>query len=275
MFRTCLSVLLYTEYIVRGCGHIKKIIVLTLMIFPMLAHSQSSVNKNKQKTTMETKEAVYHVKQADAKMKIDANWDKKEWKDVETIQIKRHMGAMPKFVPVVESKMMYDKENLYVIFRVKDRFVKSTVTTFNGPVSENSCVEFFFSPDTSNPLNYFNLEVNAGGTPLIFHVKKPRATYDKLSDDDIKQIEIAHSLPAVVDPEIKEPITWTIEYRIPVAMLKKYSNVTPPAPGIKWKGNFYKTGSETSNPNYMTWSLVDNPVPDFHLPQFFGTLVFK
>lgn len=275
MSRSCLSVLPHAPNIVRSSGQIKKIIVLTLMIFPMLAQSQSSENKSKQKTTMETKEAVYHVKQADSRMIIDANWDKKEWKDIETIQIKRHMGAMPKFVPVVESKMMYDKENLYVIFRVKDRFVKSTVTALNGPVSENSCVEFFFSPDTSKPLNYFNLEINAGGTPLIFHVTKPRATYDKLSDDDIKQIEIAHSLPAVVDPEIKEPVTWTIEYRIPVAMLKKYSNVTPPAPGIKWKGNFYKTGSETSNPNYMTWSFVDHPVPDFHLPQFFGTLVFN
>lgn len=97
----------------------------------------------------------------------------------------------------------------------------------------------------------------------------------ELKEEEIKSIEIAHSLPRVVDPEMKEPVIWTIECRISLDMLKKYSNVSHPAPGVQWKGNFYKTGSKTSNPNYMTWSVVDNEVPNFHLPQFFGTLVFR
>ena len=29
------------------------------------------------------------------------------------------------------------------------------------------------------------------------------------------------------------------------------------------------------NSHYMTWSFVDNIKPQFHLPQFFGTLRFK
>lgn len=220
-------------------------------------------------------ESVYKVARLRNPIKIDGNWNKEQWNNVGIISVKNNMGKIPGFVPVVEAKMMYDDNNVYVIFRVQDRFVKSTVTEFNGPVSENSCVEFFFSPDTGDPLKYFNLEVNAGGTPLIFYVNKPRKEYKKLQDDDISKIEIAHSLPEVVDPEIKEPVTWTIEYRIPLDILKKYSNLTQPDRGIQWKGNFYKTGSETSNPNYMTWSYVDNPVPDFHLPQYFGTLIFQ
>jgi hypothetical protein len=82
-------------------------------------------------------------------------------------------------------------------------------------------------------------------------------------------------LPKVVDPEIKDSITWTIEYRIPLSMLEKFSEVTRPKPGVVWKANFYKTASQSSNPHYITWSVVDNPVPNFHLPQFFGTLEFK
>ncbi|HUQ67707.1 MAG TPA: carbohydrate-binding family 9-like protein [Flavitalea sp.] len=220
-------------------------------------------------------EAVYNVVKLDRPMKIDANWDKEQWKKVKTISIKKHMGDLPKFQPVVEAKMMYDDSNVFVIFRVKDRFVQSTVQEYNGSVSENSCVEFFFSPDSSYPLKYFNLEVNAGGTPLIFHISKPWNDFKKLDSEDIKKIEIAHSLPSKVDPEITEPVTWVIEYRVPFDMLKKYSVITKPGPGVIWKGNFYKTGSKTSNPNYMTWSFVDNPTPDFHLPQFFGTLKFQ
>lgn len=220
-------------------------------------------------------EAVYKVVKLERPMKIDADWNKEQWKNTKTISIEKHMGGIPRFQPVVEAKMMYDDNNVFVIFRVKDRFVQSTVQEYNGSVSENSCVEFFFSPDSSYPLKYFNLEINAGGTPLIFYISKPWNDFIKLDSTDIGKIEIAHSLPKKVDPEITEPVTWTIEYRVPLDMLKKYSNITKPGPGVTWKGNFYKTGSKTSNPNYMTWSFVDHPTPNFHLPQFFGTLKFQ
>lgn len=217
----------------------------------------------------------YKVTRLKKPLKIDANWNKSQWKNVRSVKIDKYMGKIPAFKPQVEAKMMYDHDNVYVIFRVKDRFVKSTVEEYNGNVSGDSCVEFFFAPDSNAPLKYFNLEINAGGTPLIFYVSKPWTEFIKLEAKEISQIEIAHSLPAKIDPEITEPVTWTIEYRIPLDMLSKFSSVSRPAPGVKWKANFYKTGSRTSNPNWITWSYVDNPKPNFHLPQFFGTLVFK
>jgi hypothetical protein len=220
-------------------------------------------------------ETVYRIVKLNYQMTIDANWDKQQWKNVQPVKIEKHMGDLPKFEPVVEAKLMYDEKNVYGIFRVKDRFVQSTVQEYNGSVSENSCVEFFFSPDSSHPLRYFNLEINAGGTPLIFYINKPWNDFIKLENDDISKIEIAHSLPKRVDPEITEPVTWIIEFKVPLEMLRKYSDITPPGPGVTWKGNFYKTGSKTSNPNYMTWSFVDNPTPNFHLPQYFGTLKFQ
>jgi len=93
--------------------------------------------------------------------------------------------------------------------------------------------------------------------------------------EDIKKIEIAHSLPQIVDPEITEPVTWTLEYRIPLVMLEKYSNVTRPKQGVVWKANFYKIAEKTSNPHYITWSVIENDKPNFHLPKFFGTLKFQ
>ncbi len=219
--------------------------------------------------------SVYKVAKLKAPLKIDANWNKPQWQNIKPIKIDKYMGTVSDFKPRVEARMAYDKDNVYVIFRVKDRFVRSLVQEYNGPVSEDSCVEFFFSPDTDAPLKYFNLEVNAGGTPLMFYIVKPWSDFKKLESNDIKQIEIAHSLPSKVDPEITEPVTWTIEYRIPISLLEKYSSVSRPAPGVIWKANFYKTGSKTSNPNYLTWSFVDHPKPNFHLPEFFGTLVFK
>lgn len=208
-------------------------------------------------------------------MAIDGNWNKVAWKGSDIIRIERPMGDIPKFTPVVEARMAYDKDNAYVIFRVQDRFVRSVVQEYNGNVSGDSCVEFFFAPDPARPLCYFNLEVNAGGTPLIFYITKPMSGLTRLLPEEIAQIEIAHSLPRVVYPEIEEPVTWTVECRIPFSILEKYTPVAKPAPGVQWKANFYKTGSRTSSPNYLTWSPVEFERPNFHLPQYFGVLDFK
>lgn len=224
---------------------------------------------------LEDSSSHYVAKRLKGKPVIDAVWDKPMWGKASIIPIARHMGPMPSFVPTVEAKMGYDQSNVYVIFQVKDKFVQSRILDYNGSVSTESCVEFFFAPDEGRPLSYFNLEINAGGTPLIFYITKPMSEVQRLKKEEIELIEIAHSMPRVVFPEIQEPVTWTIECRIPFSLLERYTPVTRPGKGRQWKANFYKTGSRTSNPNYMTWALVDFPRPNFHLPQYFGTIQFK
>lgn len=256
----------------------KAILCVTLFFYmPFYMFANSLKNDSAGDTSKRLSTPLYKVARLNKKMTIDGNWNKVEWKKVKSLKITHYMGKLPTFRPQVEAKMMYDNDNVYVIFRVKDRYVHSVVQEYNGNVSGDACVEFFFAPDSHFPERYFNLEINAGGTPLLFYILPPypKEKYTKLDPEDIKQIEIAHSLPKVVDPEIKDPITWTIEYRIPLSMLEKFSNVTRPAPGIIWKANFYKTASQSSNPHWITWAVVDNPKPNFHLPQFFGTLKFK
>jgi hypothetical protein len=221
------------------------------------------------------KEFVYKVQRLTGSIKIDADWSKPAWKNVKPVEIKNHMGSLPAFIPEVKSKMIYDKDNLYLIFNVNDRYVRCITKEINGPVWEDSCIEFFFSPDMDYPGRYFNLEINCGGTPLMHYNLVPRKDFISLFPADINNIEIAHTLPQIVDPEIKEPVNWTVEYRIPLELLRKYSNVTAPGPGIEWRANFYKIAEKNSNPHFLTWTLVQNPVPDFHLPRFFGKIRFK
>lgn len=256
-----------------------KIIIWSFLIYwPVIIHlfvGEKAIGENYIHKPMKD-EANYLVRKLNKRpFKMDADWDKPQWLEIEPLTLPYQMGPQPKFLPKVQAKLMYDDENIYGIFQVEDRYVRSIVQEYNGNVSGDSCVEFFFAPDSNFPSRYFNLEINAGGTPLIFYVTQPWEEFTKLGKEDIKQIEIAHSLPEVVEPEITEPITWTIEFRLPLALLEKYANITQPKSGVIWKANFYKTGSRTSNPNYLTWSIVDNPKPNFHLPQFFGTLKFQ
>ncbi len=219
-------------------------------------------------------EKVYVVRRTSIPVKIDADPSKNSWKNIRSAEPVNLMGQPPAFVPEVTAKMMYDDDNLYVIFQVNDRFVKCVTSEINGPVWEDSCVEFFFAPIIALPERYFNLEMNCGGTPLMHYNLVPREKIIPLDPADIREIEIAHTMPRVTDPEIPGPVTWCNEYRIPLNMLRKYSNVTSPAPGVEWRANFYKCAENNSNPHFITWNRVDHPVPDFHRPEFFGKIRF-
>ncbi len=217
---------------------------------------------------------VYHVGRLSKPMKIDANWQKPQWKKAKAAVISNYMGEIPGFRPEATVKMLYDDDNIYVIFYVKDRYVRCITDKINGPVWQDSAVEFFFSPDPEQPLLYFNLETNCGGTPLLHYNTVPRKESKRLQEDDIRQIEIASTLPKIIDPEISNPVEWTLEYRIPLALLEKYAKIARPSKGIEWGANFYKIAENSSNPHYITWSRIENIKPDFHRPQFFGRLIF-
>ncbi len=221
-----------------------------------------------------TSEYVYEVQRLSGPMKINATWSKKEWNRINSLEINNKMGKSPIFFPEVKSKMLYDNENLYLIFHVNDRYVRCLTNVMNGPVWEDSCIEFFFSPDNRFPERYFNLEINCGGTPLMHYNLVPGKNAVNVDISDLQLIEIAHTLPQIVDQEIQEPVEWTVEYRIPLGVLRKYSDVSVPASGMEWRANFYKIAENNSNPHFLTWTHVDNPKPDFHLPRFFGKLKF-
>ena len=211
---------------------------------------------------------VYVVKRLEGSIAIDGDWNKKAWKKVKSVRITHDIINIPTFHPETEVKMCYDTGSLYVIFLVHDRYVRSLTTQLGGPVWKDAAVEFFFCTDTTRPDRYFNLEINCGGTPLL------GCNSVRPDSNDIRLIEIAHSMPQVVDPEVAGPIDWTVECRIPLAMLAKYAGMTTPAKGVSWKANFCKIAENNSNPHHMTWSPIGDPHPNFHMPAYFGRIQF-
>ncbi len=45
--------------------------------------------------------------------------------------------------------------------------------------------------------------------------------------------------------------------------------------GLRLRANFYCCGDLTPRPCYAAWSPVLTPAPDFHRPEFFGTLILE
>lgn len=207
---------------------------------------------------------------------IDANWNKPAWKKISPIGVTHFMGEKPAHMPRTQAKLAYDERFIYAIFQVEDRYVRAVAAGHQDSVCRDSCVEFFFTPGSDPKAGYFNLEMNCGGTMLFNFQMIPWKDVVVVDESDIKRIEVAHTLPRIVDPEIAEPTTWTVEYRVPTNLLARYCpSATKPAPGVVWRANLYKCADETSHPHWLTWAVVQNPVPNFHLPQYFGTLVFE
>jgi len=216
----------------------------------------------------------YHVARLEIPPEINANWDAAAWGAVASTRLDRHIGPKAEFQPVTNVKLGYDEGAVYVIFRVQERVVRCGRRERHGAVCKDSCVEFFFTPAADSSRGYFNLETNCGGTMLFHFQEKPRCNTVQIDDAGCCAVNMACSLPAVVDPEVTSPLVWTLEYRLPLTVLEQHFAIDRPAPGVVWRANFFKCASDTSNPHWLTWAPIERDELDYHVPECFGTLIF-
>lgn len=217
----------------------------------------------------------YKVKKANKAVELNGNWQDSVWQDIEAIELKNFMGDKPEHFPKTQAKAVYDDENIYVFFRVEDNYVRAIAEKYNDCVCRDSCVEFFFSPDTAQLKKYMNLEINCGGTVLLHYNDMSIDKTVWVDDADCAKVQVYHSLDKIIEPEIAEPTNWFIQAKIPFEVVGKYAEMTKPAKGVKWNANFYKCADATSHPHWLTWNKVDYPQPRFHLPEFFGIIEFE
>jgi hypothetical protein len=178
--------------------------------------------------------------------------------------------------PQAQARLLYDSSSLHVIFSVKDRYVRCVYTTDTDPVYKDSCAELFIMPVFGK--GYFNFEFNACGIMLCSYIEDPVRTPDgfrkqkRLSPEELALVKRASSLHGKIDPEITGDRQWFLEARIPFSLLEAYTGPLQIAGGIRWSGNLYKCGDETSHPHWASWAPVEKL--NFHAPQCFGTFEF-
>lgn len=174
---------------------------------------------------------------------------------------------------MTQVKALYDASNLYVRFRVADRYVRCRHTQYNAMVCQDSCVELFVQPKRDH--GYFNFEFNCGGALLLSYIEDPTRTPDgflkftRVPEHLGRQVSIRHSLPKVMEHEIADPVTWYVGCRIPLTLLEQYVGPLGALPGQTWRGNFYKCADESSHPHWGSWTPQGEPL-NFHRPEIFG-----
>jgi len=77
---------------------------------------------------------VYNVKKSAKTVDVNDKWNESGWKGIKSIKIRNYMGEIPEFKPKADVKMTYDDDFIYVIYRFKDRYVKSITEKINEHV---------------------------------------------------------------------------------------------------------------------------------------------
>lgn len=219
----------------------------------------------------------YIVRSAAIKPDLTGCWDRPAWSQAETLELVSFWREGSDHKPKTSVRLLYDSLGIFGIFRVEDRYVRSVYAEYLSPVYKDSCVEFFVKPKQDR--GYFNFEFNCGGALLCSYIVDPARTPEgfrnivKLPEEDGKKVLIYHSMPEIVAHEIKEPVTWFLEFFVPFCLLEQYVGSIGKISGQSWQANFYKCGDETSHPHWASWTPL--PEKNFHLPECFGEIGFR
>ncbi len=220
---------------------------------------------------------VYQVKRCDEAPRLSGDLSTAPWQRAPVALVSQFRPESSDHRPATEARLLWTDTHLHGLFTVRDRHVRCRHTQFNDPVCRDSCVEFFVQPAGSP--GYFNFEFNCGGTMLASWITDHRRTpegfaaFERLSAQEGGTVEVFHSLPAVVEPEVPGPLDWLIQFAIPFALLERRTGPLVVEPGTTWHANFYKCADECSHPHWASWAPVDEL--NFHLPRCFGDLRFE
>jgi hypothetical protein len=218
----------------------------------------------------------YTVGRADPAPRLEAAWNDRVWARAGTLEVGHFRPESSGHHPGTTARLLYDERGVCGIFRVQDRYVRCLRTGYHDPVWKDSCVEFFAQPKPD--CGYFNFEFNCGGAFLCCYVTDPAREGDwfkefvKVPPGLGRTIQVRSSLPRRIEPEITEPVTWTLSFFIPFPLFEHYVGRLGVGQGQVWRGNFFKCAEENSHPHWAAWSPVDEF--NFHRPSCFGSLRF-
>lgn len=172
-------------------------------------------------------------------------------------------------LPLVYFQIAHTGQSIVLQYHVQEQEIRAEYKIDNQPVYKDSCVEFFLSFDR---LHYYNFEFNAIGTALLGYGSQKKESRQRHSSSLLRLIR-RHSIIDPVSVKGDEQRKWSLLVEIPVSVLNRelFSDLS----GISASANFYKCGDNLTVPHYVSWKRIEAPQPDFHLPGFFGQVIFE
>lgn len=172
------------------------------------------------------------------------------------------------YQPLTSFSIAHSGTHIFIDFFVRCNYLRAVNSTDNSSVHQDSCVEFFVSP--TGELPYYNFEFNCIGT---VHAACRNSRHDGvlLTSPQLAKIKRLPSCGTKPFNELQGMFAWNLVVAIPLELM----NVKYEGEPIAMTANFYKCADLTSTPHFLSWAPIDTPEPDFHRPEFFGTITLQ
>lgn len=185
------------------------------------------------------------------------------------------------YKPSVEFRIWHTSDVLHLEYSVDERSVRALEARDGHDVYMDSCVEFFFQPDTADP-HYYNFEFNAAGT-MVVSWRTGRNDPEDAPAEVLASVKRFVGKAGALVPSVEGGRTifderpsdgpWTLRADIPASALWRSGIVS--FDGLHARGNFYKCGDGLTVPHFVTFAPIATPKPDYHRPEFFIPLEFE
>lgn len=161
-------------------------------------------------------------------------------------------------------------EWLFLKWHVRGEQLRAVTTEDQGPVWEDSCVEFFCQVPEEK--YYCNFETNCIGAMVGSRRKGRSEDVQPFSAEEMGLIERKCTFPREAFEEKEGMFEWEVEFQIPLDLI--FRDRKPVFPQVL-RVNFYKCADKTKKPHYVSWQPIQLPTPNFHCPEFFGEIILK
>lgn len=167
----------------------------------------------------------------------------------------------------VEAKVraVAGSDAFFLEFYVDEPYVRATKSGASSGVCEDSCVEWFVSPNSED---YTNFEFNPIGGHTIQKgpSREPRHNFSQKELPGLLTWGSEGHLP--FETKIAER-PWSLWAVIPYSLFGMDEHQVKK---ISWRCNFYKSGDALPNVHYQSLAPIHSSEPDFHRPEYFSAL---
>ena len=167
-------------------------------------------------------------------------------------------------------KISHTNDRFIVSLRTYEENPVARVTEKNGPVCNDSCMEFFFSPSADNSMGYFNFEVNSNPTYLFEYGLCGSDFHPSVdcSDEELNVRSTKSKTEGGCD-------FWQVDFELPYELIKRCAPECDLSSGAVIRANVYKCGRTDQKEHYGSWNPVETERPNFHMPEFFGKFIIE
>jgi len=159
-----------------------------------------------------------------------------------------------------EVQLLWTLEWLFLRFRARFRvitvFPDAELNGRRDQLWDRDVAEVFLQPDPSQPRRYKEFEVSPNGLWIDLDI----------APGEKRDLKSGLQRRVILDEAAK---TWAAELALPMKCLVERFD-----PEVSWKVNFYRVEGAAEPRFYSAWEPTRTAVPDFHVPEAFGELVF-